>query len=132
MKKLFTLTTLLALLSFLLSACGGSSGGSSLDITMTEYKYAPAAWTVPAGKAVTLNLKNTGSVVHTWTLVSKPVTDMSATLDKANVLFDSGDVAAGASKTVTFTAPTTPGTYQVICTDKGHFELGMTGQLTVQ
>ena len=99
---------------------------------MTEYKYAPAAWTVPAGKAVTLNLKNTGSVVHTWTLVSKPVTDMSATLDKANVLFDSGDVAAGASKTVTFTAPTTPGTYQVICTDKGHFELGMTGQLTVQ
>ena len=132
MKKLFTLTTLLALLSFLLSACGGSSGGSSLDITMTEYKYAPAAWTVPAGKAVTLNLKNTGSVVHTWTLVSKPVTDMSATLDKANVLFDSGDVAAGASKTVTFTAPTTPGTYQVICTDIGHFELVMTGQLTVQ
>ena len=80
---------------------------------------------------MTVTLKNTGAVPHTWTVMSKAVSGTYSDADKANVLFDSGPIDAGASKTVTFTAPAA-GTYQVICTQSGHFENGMVGQLTVK
>jgi len=134
--KRFTAVLLMGLtLMLILSACGSSNNGSNgttLNITMTDFKYDPSAWTVPAGKPVTVNLKNTGTVPHTWTVMSKPVSGSYTAADQANVLFDSGVIASGASKTVTFNAPGTPGTYQVICTQPGHIEAGMVGQLTVQ
>ncbi len=141
--KRFTMTMSLMLVFVLfLSACGGTASASSdnsannsgvtLNITMSEFKFDPSSWTVPAGKTVTINLKNTGSAPHTWTVMSKPISGSYTFDDQSDILFNSGRVLPGASKTVNFTTPSTPGNYQVICILSGHFEAGMLGQLTVK
>jgi plastocyanin len=134
MKKLFAVFGLILVLSIALAACGGGSSGgaNTLNISMSDFAFSPSSWSVTAGSSVTVTLKNTGAVPHTWTVMSKAVSGTYSDADKANVLFDSGPIDAGASKTVTFTSPTTAGTYQVICTQSGHFENGMVGQLTVK
>ena len=60
-KSSFLLVTLL-LLSQVLAACGG--GGepvTTVDIDMTEQKFTPDVFTVPAGAEITLNLTNSGA-----------------------------------------------------------------------
>jgi uncharacterized cupredoxin-like copper-binding protein len=136
MKKLAVMMGVILALSMLLTACGGGSGsgssGSSINTTMTEFKFDPAAWTVTAGQSVSLKLTNSGSVEHSWVLLSKPVTGNTFTdADKANILF-SKTVPAGQTATVTFTAPATAGDYQVVCDVPGHLEAGMMGKLTVK
>jgi uncharacterized cupredoxin-like copper-binding protein len=98
---------------------------------MTDFKFDPASWEVPAGKTVEIDLTNNGSVQHDWTLMSKPVSGSYTSADQPDVLFTKS-VAAGASDKGTFTAPTTPGNYQVICDISGHMEAGMVGQLVVK
>ena len=136
MKKLFAISCMAALLSLVLSGCVGSSGSpngdTTLNINMTDYKFDPSAWTVPAGKTITVNLKNSGSAPHTWTIMTKPITGPYTSADKPDILFDSGTLESGSSKTFSFTAPSTPGNFQVICIVRGHLEFGMVGQLTVK
>jgi len=119
-------------LSLALAACGPKT--ASISASMTDFKYDPQTWTVPAGAEVTLTLTNDGSVEHEWLLLDAGVTitppfDEEAVKD--SILVDQ-DVDAGASATVVFTAPTTPGEYEVICGVAGHIEAGMTGKLIVQ
>lgn len=122
---------LLALVFVLaLSACsGGSSGGTTINTTMVDFKFDPAEWTVPAGQEITLNIKNNGAVEHDWVLMAKPVTP-PASKDSPDVIF-MADVKAGSNVSVKFTAPATPGEYQVVCAIPGHFEAGMAGKLIV-
>ena len=135
MKKFMAVFGLILVLSVALAACsggGGSSGGANtLNVTMSEYAFTPATYSVTAGSTVTVNLKNTGSVQHDFVVMTTPVTGTYTDANKANILFDSGPIDAGASKTVTFTAPAA-GTYQVICTQSGHFEQGMVGSLVTK
>lgn len=120
------------LLSLALAACGPKT--ASISATMTDFKYDPDTWTVPAGAKVTLNLTNNGSVEHEFlmldlgTTVTPPFNE-DAVKDK--ILVDQ-DVDAGKSATVEFTAPTAPGEYQVLCGVAGHLEAGMQGKLIVK
>jgi uncharacterized cupredoxin-like copper-binding protein len=135
MKKISLILGLVLVFSLGLSACASSGSGNSgntLNVTMTDFKFTPDTYTVSAGQTVTVNLKNTASVAHTWTLMSKPITGSYTDADQSDVLFTSGLVEPNTSKTVTFTAPSTPGDYQVICTVPGHFEAGMVAHLTVK
>lgn len=53
--------------------------------------------------------------------------------DMQNLLIaDTGMVAGGESKSVTFTVPEKPGDYPYICTFPGHYAAGMKGTLTVK
>ncbi len=130
-KKFILVFAVLLLASALLTACGGSgSGGStSISVTMTDFHFDPTSWTVPAGKEITLKLTNNGSVEHDWVLMSKPVTP-PAQQGSADELFKA-TTNAGETKTVTFTAPSAPGEYEVICTVPGHLEAGMSAKLVV-
>ena len=100
------------------SAAGGAtsaaaSGGSSASgdtITIKNFTFSPGTLTVKPGTKITVT--NNDSVTHT--LTAQPKSD-----------FDTGDIASG--KTVTFTAPTKPGTYTYIC----EIHQYMTGKLTV-
>lgn len=137
MKRLAYLLGALMVLSMVLAACGGSggspsSGSTTIDVTMTDFAFSPNTWTVPANTTITLNMKNNGTVDHTWVLMDQPVTPPFSDSNKSNVLFASGSVPAGQSKTETFTSPSNSGTYEVVCDLPGHLEAGMDGTLTVK
>ena len=134
MKKVSILIVVAMLATLALAACSGSGsgGGATMDVTMNEFSFTPNSWTVSAGQQVTINLKNAGTVTHDLTIMKTPISGSFTDADKANEVWASDMIPAGQSKTQTFTAPSTPGTYQVICTESGHFEAGMVGQLMVK
>ncbi len=134
MKKVSLLIVVAMLATLVLAACAGSGGGggATLDVTLNEFSFTPNTWTVNAGQQVTINIKNTGTVTHDFTIMKTPISGSFTDADKANEVWASPMVSAGQSQTATFTAPTTPGSYQVVCTESGHFEAGMTGTLTVK
>jgi plastocyanin len=88
------------------SAGGGASGST---ITIKNFAFSPASVTVAPGATVTVTNKD--QVAHTITAMDGK--------------FNTGDIAAGSSKT--FTAPNTAGKYPYICSIHQY----MTGTLTV-
>jgi uncharacterized cupredoxin-like copper-binding protein len=50
--------------------------------------------------------------------------------DEANIYWEV-EAQPGETKTETFTAPTEPGVYELVCGTQGHLEAGMVGTLTV-
>ncbi len=135
MKKSNLAIVFVLALSLVLAACssgGSSSGGStSIDVKMTDFKFTPDTWTVPAGKEVTLNISNTGAVTHDWALMLKPVEGSFSSANEGDIVAQF-KLEAGKSEAVKFTAPATAGEYQVICAVPGHLEAGMVGKLIVQ
>ena len=89
-----------------------SGSPSGLTITTTDFAFAPASLTVPAG-TVTMTVTNKGKLPHTFTVDGL-----------VNV-----DLRAGETKTVSFAAA--PGTYRVYCAHAGHAEAGRVGTLVV-
>lgn len=98
-----------------LSACGGSSagkeantasggqgssGGNAISVSAVDNEFEPTTLEVTAGEEVTIDFTNNGETIHTFT--------------SEELGFDSGNVAAGDSKTVTFTAP--DGEIEFVCT----------------
>jgi uncharacterized cupredoxin-like copper-binding protein len=137
MKK-YNLAIVFALaLSLVLTACssggtgGSSSGSTSIDVKMSDFKFTPDTWTVSAGKEVTINLSNSGAVTHDWALMLKPV-EGTFSADKQGDVVAQFKLDAGKTESVKFTAPTTAGEYQVICAIPGHLEAGMVGKLIVK
>jgi uncharacterized cupredoxin-like copper-binding protein len=59
------LVLVMAALLLALSACGGGQKASTtLNVTLSDFKFTPDTFVVPAGKEITLNLKNEGAVEH--------------------------------------------------------------------
>ena len=94
--------------AILVAACGssshtraaGSTGPSANTIVIKNFAFSPSELTVAPGTKVTV--RNEDSATHTLTA--------AAPHDR---VFDTGDLAGGA--TTTFTAPATPGSYSYIC-----------------
>lgn len=78
------------------SSAAASSPATAAGITIKDFQYT-GQLTVKAGQKV--SVKNDDATTHTLTEKGK--------------LFDTGDIAAGGTRT--FTAPTKPGTYSVYC-----------------
>ncbi len=124
-RRTIVLLAAIALLAVLLAACGGGAGAGgggasaplNVSINATEFKYDPATINAAPGQTINLTVKNIGSVQHTWEF---PTQNIKLTIDP------------GQSQSKTFTAPTTPGTYQFECALPGHKEAGMVGQLIVK
>jgi plastocyanin len=92
------------------SGGGSPSTGGSATITIQNFSFSPAKITVTPGEKVTVTNKD--SVAHTVTANDKK--------------FNTGDIGAG--KTVTFTAPSSAGSYPYMC----NIHQYMTGMLTVK
>lgn len=116
-----TLAAPLAASALLLAGCsssaktttstGTTSAAAADTIIIKNFAFSPATLTVAPGTKVTVT--NEDSVTHTLTSTASPHA------------FDTGDIAAGA--TMTFTAPSTAGSYSYICTIHTY----MHGTLTV-
>jgi len=132
MKKNLVGLFLVLAMSIMLTACG--SKGTTLNVTTTDKGYDSPTYTVPAGAEVTLNMTNTGVLEHEFAILKlgEHVIPPFGEKDEDKILWELDGVEAGKTKSGTFTAPTEPGEYDVICGIPGHIELGMTATLIVK
>lgn len=116
-----------------LASCGGAGvPTTNIDVTMTDFMFQPAKFIVPAGQEITVNTQNTGAVVHNFVIMKLGTTAGSKFEDDdlPNVYWRV-EMPIGGSTTTSFTAPTEPGEYEVICSTEGHIASGMVGKLVV-
>jgi hypothetical protein len=95
----------------------------------------PPVWQVTSGAEVTLELHNLGNLDHNWAIVAlgqEVPTPYLGDEDAPGLFYWLGNVVPpGETEIYTFTAPTEPGSYEVICTVPGHYP-AMQGILEVQ
>lgn len=142
-RRLVLLRVGVAGLTLALAACGGSSGdhetmgstgtstGETIRVEASEFAFSPKTIEVTAGQPVTVEFVNKGSTEHDF-----EVEDMPVEMDHGSEHGGGGSMvhahaAAGKSATITFT-PSTPGTYEFICTIAGHKDAGMVGSVVVK
>jgi uncharacterized cupredoxin-like copper-binding protein len=132
MKKNLTVTILVLALSLILAACGPQK--TTLNVTATDTGYDSPTYTVPAGGEVIVNLTNNGAIEHEFAVLKldQHVTPPFGDKDEDKIFWELDGVDAGETKSDTFTAPTEPGEYDVICGIPGHIELGMIATLIVK
>lgn len=159
MRRLFLVATILSM--SMLAACGGSATptptppptpttaptaqqviAATLDVIMHDIYFGddsnnianPPVWRVPAGAEVTVNLDNQGGLEHNWAVVKKGVElpiPFMPDQNKDLLYWEAGVLQAGQKDSETFTAPSEPGEYIVICTVAGHYP-AMQGRLIVE
>ena len=129
-RKLLVFLTLI--LAFMITACGKSGASTDINFKMSDFAFSPGEFTIPAGQEITLHITHDGTMEHNF-IVMKYGTDageMFDEADRANVFWEM-DLQPGDSKTILFTPPAQPGTYQIICGMPGHLQSGMVGKLIV-
>ena len=130
MKRILILAAVL--LSLLLAACGGAGGVSNeIDVTMTDFQFQPSQFTVPAGQEITFRSSNNGAVVHNF-VIMKLGTSAGDSFDDEDIpnVYWEVELLPGATADTSFTAPSEPGEYQVVCRTEGHIVSGMIAKLT--
>lgn len=137
-KRLLVGSGLLALLlmgaMFGLTACANGTSVHTMVVEVKDTGYIPAMLEVPAGEAVKLILKNTGTQEHQWGIQEiglmtsgggmSGMSGMSGTMDTMHEQLQLHIVAAaGTQNTLEFT-PTKPDRYAFFCPMPGHTERG--------
>jgi len=119
-------------LSLILVSCGGGGASTKINVTMTDFQFQPNQFTVPAGQEITFNSVNNGAVVHNFVIMKKG-TSAGPFFDDEDVpnVFWQVEIQPGSSVDTSFTAPTDPGDYEVVCRTEGHIASGMSAKLTV-
>ena len=131
MRKYLILISIL--FALLLASCGGADEPTTtIDVTMTDFMFQPSQFTVPAGEEITVNTRNNGVVIHNFVIMKLGTTAGAAfdEEDEPNVYWRV-EMPSGASTTTSFTAPTEPGEYEVVCSTQGHIASGMVAKLVV-
>lgn len=132
MKRFSIFVAILLGFAFVLTACGGSGPSTNIRVDMTEFMFNPSDFTVPAGQEITIELSNSGAVVHDF-IIMKFGTEVGQEFDEEDEpnVYWKAELEPGTSETLTFTAPSEPGEYQVVCGVEGHFQAGMVAKLIV-
>lgn len=132
MTRKYVFVIVLAGFALILSACGGGGPTTEFDVIMTDFKFEPMEFTVPAGQTITVNATNNGAVEHEFVIfnLGTDAGEKFGDEDEANIYWEV-EVFPGETSTTTFTAPSEPGVYYVTCGIEGHLEAGMNGTLTV-
>ena len=139
MQKVSLPVLLAMVLALVLVACApagpaGPAGPSTdLKVEMDEFKFMPESLSVPAGQNITLELKNSGSIAHDFTILKKGVAIQGAfdPDQHADQIVFRATLDAGKSQSFGFLSPAEPGEYQIICAVPGHYQSGMRATLTV-
>ena len=131
MKKIFVVMLLVVVSALALAGCGPKT--ATLDVEMKDFSFTPNAFEVPAGATVTLNMTNSGTVTHEYVIMmfGKDATPPFSSDDEGNIFWEK-EVEMGKTESVTFTAPTEPGEYHIVCGVPAHIEQGMVATLTVK
>jgi plastocyanin len=127
------LIVLFAVVASVLALAGCASGPQKISVTTTEFKFEPLTWEVSAGKEVELTIINEGALEHEWVIVKQGM-EITMPFDADDEEKVYWEMEAQGNETVvgTFTAPSDPGTYTIVCGTPAHLEAGMMGTLTVK
>ena len=125
--------TLAAVLVVVVSACGGGDDGAPADtgprtVVASDFAFDRDVIEVQAGTEVVIELRNVGSVEHTWTVLKAGVTVTTGEDVMPDQVIAVTSADASSAATVTFIAPAA-GDYQILCTIDGHLEAGMEATL---
>jgi len=132
-KLLFVILTLL-----LVSCAAPTPQKTEITLTIDDFKFNPASITVQAGQIVVLTIKNKSSLEHDFAIQKIAVKDVVMQDDGMKMDHDMTGMdydlhlatMAGETRLITFT-PVNAGTYEFLCTIKGHKAAGMSGTLIV-
>jgi uncharacterized cupredoxin-like copper-binding protein len=119
-------------LCLLVASCGGSVPVTTINVILTDFQFAPNAFTVPAGEEIMLNAKNNGAVIHNFVIMNLG-TDVGDNFDDSDTenIYWQVEVRPAGEVNATFTAPSDPGEYRIVCSVEGHLMAGMVGRLIV-
>ncbi len=135
MKRVTTLITLLIALALGLAACAGGASRPSTSIkpTMTDFQFSPSSFTVPAGQQISASITNNGATTHSFVIMQAghDLKEHFTEADKAYIYWAEPQVLPGQTVKASFTAPSQPGDYQIVCDIAGHLEAGMVAKLIV-
>lgn len=121
------------LMALLTVGCAAGGGPVEATVTLNDFAFEPDGLTVPSGAEINLTIINNGAEPHNFIVMNAgiEVTGSWTILDRANVFFEPSSIAADETITVTFTAPSQAGEYQILCSIPPHLARGMRGLLTV-
>jgi azurin len=128
-----------------------TAAGRAVEITTSDtMKFSVTEVAAKPGETLTVTLVNLGttpkfSMGHNWVLLQAGAdaqafvvaaaeavtTDYVPATEKAKILASTKLLGPKERDAVTFTAPTTPGRYEFVCSFPGHFQVGMRGVLIV-
>lgn len=133
-----------------LSACDRArASGVTLELSSQgdQLAFNQTTFQVNSGEALTVIFRNRSKALqHNWVLVkgddevADQVSETALTaglaqeailVDNAQVLAHTKLIPSGEVATISFTAPTEPGSYTYLCTFPGHYLIGMKGTLVV-
>ena len=143
MKLRYLLGALVLLLSFALTACGGTNSATSapagsitVNVIENDYTISSSITTFTPGQLYHFVVANNGGITHEFMIMSKDEGSMAGmSMDdmdkKALVMLD--NIGPGDIKSVDYTFPeSTAGTHpQFACYIAGHYESGMKQDITV-
>ena len=114
------------------STAAGSAAAGTVAVTLNEMNVIPTPATAKTGK-VTFDVKNSGAIPHEMVVLKtdKKAADLGSgnTVPETGSVGETGDIAAGKSKTVAFNLK--PGHYALICNIPGHYSAGMHADFNV-
>lgn len=133
MKNIAARALFVSLVFLLLASCGGGDS-KSMRVVMTDFAFTPNSFTVPAGQPISVELVNNGAATHSFIIMQAgyQVQGHFTDADRSHIFWQESGVAPGETKKETFTAPSDPGEYQVVCAIPAHFESGMVAKLVVE
>lgn len=128
------LTLAAGLMTVACASPGGNRAAQEIVVRASDFSFGPATVEVQAGKPVQITLENAGLVDHDW--VVKGLRNESAHAAGHGSGHGSDNsihvhAKAGQRASVRFT-PKQAGTYRIVCTEPGHEQVGMVGQLVVR
>jgi uncharacterized cupredoxin-like copper-binding protein len=104
-----------------------------IGVSLKQFSVNPSATQAPAGR-VTFNVKNAGSIPHEMVVLrtDKPAGSLlnGARADETGNVGETGDLAPGASKTVSVKLKA--GHYALVCNLPGHYSAGQHIDFTVK
>ena len=131
-RNAIRMAVLASLMLIMLTSCAAGGVSNTIDVTMTDFQFQPSQFTIPAGQEITFTSSNNGAVVHNF-VIMKLGTSAGPMFDDEDIpnIYWEVELLPGADTNTSFTAPTEPGDYEVVCKTEGHIASGMTGKLTV-
>jgi len=111
----------------------GEKAVNRVNVTATDFRFAPQQWHVDAQKEISLSMTNKGIQDHEWVIL-KSGTNVTLPFNEDDEEKVYWEIETGPAATIhaMFVSPTQPGTYTIVCGKPRHIERGMTATLVVE